>query len=416
MDKHNQRVLLIENTSQAASQIYTLLRDLKDFQVDMQTLEQTHHTPLVVDSEGLGAILLDTATINEQDLEFLQILRDALPQLPILLFTDEENETFASQVLHSGAQDYLPKSLLNKPLLSRAISNAIERQRRCMTFRQKNQELEAHQTQFNTLIERNADGILIVDQKGVIRFANPAAERLFDTPVSELIGKDFGFPIQADDTIEIDIWKHGGERFAEMRVGDTIWHGESVFLVSLRDATERVQAEKQMRYLATHDALTNLPNRILFFDRLKQALARARRYHGVLAILFLDIDHFKQINDEYGHATGDQILKTVAFRLEECMRKSDTVARMGGDEFTIILESISTPNDCIAVAEKLLEVVGIPFSVKKQEFHLSLSIGISLYPKDGEDGDVLVNHADTAMYIAKQSRNHYHFYSLTPTA
>jgi diguanylate cyclase (GGDEF)-like protein/PAS domain S-box-containing protein len=188
--------------------------------------------------------------------------------------------------------------------------------------------------------------------------------------------------------------------------------GKTTHFVSVfRDISVIKQAEHRLQYLATHDALTDLPNRILFQDRLDHSLAQAHRRGGQMAVMFLDLDRFKVINDTLGHPTGDQVLREVAGRLAACMRDSDTVARIGGDEFTVLLENISQAQEVIPVATKLLEAVSQPLRFGGQEFILACSIGISLYPEDGKDASTLLKHADRALYRAKRDGKHnYRFF------
>jgi diguanylate cyclase (GGDEF)-like protein len=185
---------------------------------------------------------------------------------------------------------------------------------------------------------------------------------------------------------------------------------------TLRYAIERKRLEDPIYFQATHDDLTGLPNRALFRDRLQNALARAERNktaaHGqsLAAVLMLDLDYFKTVNDTRGHDAGDKVLRAVAQRLREYLRKGDTVARLGGDEFAILVEGFSAESDAAAVARKILEGLAQPFVVDSDEFRLGTSIGISLYPADGEDGESLTKHADIALYRAKEQRNRYAFY------
>ncbi|HNB50824.1 MAG TPA: diguanylate cyclase [Anaerolineales bacterium] len=409
MNRPPHSILLIESEVSDPPPTRAIAENLNGFVVKRQLLNGDEPANFFA-GETFSAILLNVATFESQ-LALLHRVHETVPHLPILVFADEGDAEKAAQILQAGAQDYLIKSWLQNEGLPWVIQNAIERQQIWTNLQKKNLVAEADQRQLQTLIQKNADGILIVNQKGQVQFANPAAERLFDMNAPQLLGMDFGFPVVSDDTIEIDIWQRGQPRFAEMRVVDITLQGENVFLVSLRDVTERVLTERRMRYLATHDALTDLPNRILFFDRLAHALAQASRQKVHVAVFFLDVDKFKQINDTYGHQVGDQILQALAFRLQDCLRKSDTVARMGGDEFTVILENIEKPMDCVAVAKKVLEVVNTPFGIKKQEFYLTASLGISIFPDDGEDGDILLNHADTAMYKAKESRGRFYFFN-----
>lgn len=180
----------------------------------------------------------------------------------------------------------------------------------------------------------------------------------------------------------------------------------------LNNITERKQAEEKIQQLAYYDALTSLPNRSLLQDRLNQVLAQASRDHCQVGVLFLDLDRFKQINDTLGHAVGDELLKIVAHRLNECIRKADTVARLGGDEFVVVLSTVTRIQDVTTIARKILDALSAPIALAGQEVFTSGSIGIALYPIDGEDEDALLRNADTAMYVAKErGRDAYQFYS-----
>lgn len=168
------------------------------------------------------------------------------------------------------------------------------------------------------------------------------------------------------------------------------------------------QATAQMSFIAEHDALTGLPNRVLLGDRLSQAMALAQRHGGRVALLYIDLDRFKHINDSLGHAIGDQLLQSIARRLLGCVRLSDTVSRQGGDEFVVLLPEGGEPEDVAVTADKLIRAAAEPHLVGGQYLRVTLSIGISLYPDDAHDVDSLVEHADAAMYVAKRTgRNNY---------
>ncbi|KAB0663912.1 EAL domain-containing protein [Oryzomonas japonica] len=181
---------------------------------------------------------------------------------------------------------------------------------------------------------------------------------------------------------------------------------------TMADAAE--QTTVQMAYMAEHDFLTGLPNRALLSDRLAQSITLARRYGKKVALMYLDIDHFKHINDSLGHAVGDRLLQSVAKRLQACIRLSDTVSRQGGDEFVVLLTEVEDAQSAILSAEKLIEAMAHPCLVNGHRLHATLSIGISLYPDDGKDAEAIIRNADTAMYQAKKSgRNKYMMF--TPT-
>jgi diguanylate cyclase (GGDEF)-like protein len=179
-----------------------------------------------------------------------------------------------------------------------------------------------------------------------------------------------------------------------------------------QEIAERKQAEEQVRYMSHYDTLTGLPNRVLLEDRIKQAIARSAREATRTAVLFLDLDDFKNINDSLGHQIGDTLLQMAAMRLQLCVRKDDSVGRLGGDEFVLCLPSLSDSTDAVLVAQKALETLGQAFFHSGHELHISASIGISIYPDDGDDSESLMRAADTAMYYAKEKgRNNYQFFT-----
>ncbi len=183
-------------------------------------------------------------------------------------------------------------------------------------------------------------------------------------------------------------------------------------MISCLDITEKRMMEEAIKYQAYYDLVTELPNRMLFMDRLNLALAQAQRTRSMTAVLFLDLDRFKNINDTLGHKAGDQLLKEVAGRLKSCVRESDTVARIGGDEYTILLHHITQEEDAYRTARKLQARIREPYLIEGYQFHITVSIGISLYPGDGEQADTLFKSADVAMYYAKETgRNNYQFYN-----
>ena len=221
-----------------------------------------------------------------------------------------------------------------------------------------------------------------------------------------------GVPLKAGDTVfgVLVVQSYtSGRRFGEKEK-------EVLTFVSQHIAStlERKRSEETIRHQAYHDALTKLPNRVLFRDRMTQALAHARRRKEMAAMLFLDLDRFKIINDTLGHAVGDKLLQGVAHRLRECLRKEDTVARLGGDEFMLLLSGVNQVEDAARIAEKVLNAIRPPFQIDSHELYINTSIGISLYPHDGEDAETLVKNADIALYRAKErGRDTYQFYAAT---
>lgn len=201
----------------------------------------------------------------------------------------------------------------------------------------------------------------------------------------------------------------------EIAINYLRYEDEEYHCVFTRDITKRKQAEERIIFLAHFDAVTKLPNRTLFYDRLEQSIAQAQRYKQKLAILFLDLDGFKKVNDNFGHCTGDGLLKAVAERLNETARSMDTVARVGGDEFVFILNDVGQAENAATVAKKVVESLARPFAIHGNICSIGGSIGISIFPDDTENMETLVKQADDAMYLAKsKGKNNYQFFSAIP--
>lgn len=261
--------------------------------------------------------------------------------------------------------------------------------------------------------------VILSDLEGRIRVANPATYRMLNIPGPELLGQQLesvvSLPqdtsIRKDEgesatTCEMD-WSTESGRLCIVSLDITSLIDKSSSRVGTvyvaEDITDRKQAELKMEKLALFDTLTGLPNRTLAVDRVQQMVAHARRNNHHLAFLYMDLDRFKEINDNYGHEAGDSILMESARRMKGCVRHSDTVARWGGDEFIGLCDQISTPDNARTVAEKIVRVFSDPFMIAGRECSIGVSIGISLFPQDGENFDILLASADKAMYRAKRN-------------
>jgi diguanylate cyclase (GGDEF)-like protein/PAS domain S-box-containing protein len=394
--------------------------------------------------------------------------------------------------------------------------------------------LEASEGNLRSVLERESDGIIVMDHSARILFANAAAQTMMGRRMEELSGVEFAFPVVSGESAEITLMRPDGSLIlAEMRASETEWYKIPSLVLAIRDVTDQRRAEAQLRiwatvldhsgdiifvtdaqkriiavnrafeaitgysehevigrdphflasrgqkpdfyrelwavvdevghwqgevedrrkdgqplplwlaitaaadktgniqhyigigsdisdrkevesriqFLAYHDALTGLPNRVLFQDRLELAMAHAKRQGTRAAVLFLDLDRFKNINDSLGHHVGDELLKEVSVRLSHCIRADDTISRQGGDEFLVLLHHLSEPDDVAQVATKILRELAIPFPIRSMELHISGSIGIALYPDDGHDSETLIRNADAAMYYAKElGRNNFQFF------
>ncbi|WP_298371862.1 EAL domain-containing protein [Azospirillum sp.] len=286
----------------------------------------------------------------------------------------------------------------------------------------RRQEVERHQ-----LFTQAPLGIALIGHDGLIIDCNPAFAQAAGMSRTELIGVDMRLraadqaavvaldaAIQGDSgKLEIDqpLLLGGRRGHFSLHFQPVLSDREFLFVLAfVEDVGEKRRAEQHIQYLAHFDALTGLPNRVLLFDRIAQALKEARRDGGKVAVLFIDLDRFKVINDSLGHSFGDEVLRSVARRLQAGVRESDTVGRLGGDEFLIVARQVKDPGDAAQVAEKVVAHLASPFNVGGQSFVVTPSVGISLYPDDAEDAEGLIRCADIAMYSAKESgRNAYRF-------
>lgn len=297
--------------------------------------------------------------------------------------------------------------------------------------------LKERQSWLFTILENIGEGVIATDRGGNITFMNQVAERLSGwsqpdsigrplTSVLHLVDEDSGKlvrvsfpgllanrspnPINGNIQIINFVEKTPVElTFSPIKDGKEDVHG---LVLVLHDLTERKRYEEKLRYNAVTDHLTELPNRFLFFDRLNMALAQAQRDFQKLAIIMLDLDEFKKVNDTHGHNIGDQLLKGVANRLVNMFRKGDTIARWGGDEFILLLPEIRQADVAKNVAERILHSFNKPFELEGPHIAITASIGVALFPDDGADADTIIKNADIAMYQAKDAgRNRFHQYS-----
>ena len=283
--------------------------------------------------------------------------------------------------------------------------------------------LRESEERFKALVQHSTDMIAIVNPDGTLRYASPASTQLMGYAQEDSAGTSPWDYVHPDDNRAVSTHvasllsapgnvvrfecrarhSNGSWRHVEV-IGTNLVDDPSVrgFVFNSRDVTDRKEAEEQLALHAYHDILTGLPNRALFLDRLRMALARTRRRSGSVAVLFLDIDRFQVINDSLGHSAGDQLLVSAAHRLESTLRPADTVARFGGDEFTVLCEDVTSELEPIAIAERIARALAEPFAVDDREVFLTSSIGIAVAPDDKSDAESLLRDADAAMYRAKE--------------
>ena len=296
---------------------------------------------------------------------------------------------------------------------------------------------EAQMAKLSSALQQTADAVVITDNNGVIEYVNSAFENITGYSSTEVMGKNPSLLNSGKHPKGFykKMWKiiSAGNVFRDVIVnrkkdGALFYEEQTItplrdmsgkvinYIATGKDITERMQTQERLHHLAYHDVITELPNRSLLMERLEQALVRARRHKREVAILFLDLDRFKNINDTLGHMVGDLLLQQVSVRISKLVRNSDTVARLGGDEFAILLDDLTSYSDIAHIAQNVLNAFNRHFKMDKHELFVNTSIGISVYPTDGKDGASLLKNADVAMYKAKKlGGNNYQFYTADMT-
>lgn len=364
-----------------------------------------------------------------------------IPVIFMTALTDVHDKVAAFQ---AGGVDYISKPFQSEELLARVRTHlSLRNTQRNLAARNARLEMEIAarhsaevslkrtEVSYRRLFETAPDGLMLVDaQTGEVFDANPAAVSMFSHDPADVLGKriwelagsartTFGEAMLQESVrrgiVKYDDWEliaaGGVTTHAEVITRTYETDQRQVVLFNFRNINDRKEAEARIRYMALHDALTGLPNRTLLTDRLGQAVAQARRSGQQVAVMMLDLDHFKHINDSLGHHVGDMLLQTVADRLRSCLRECDTAARLGGDEFVILLGDVAHAGDVDVVAGKVLQALKGAFLIEQHQLHIGGSIGVSTFPQDGEDPAKLLRSADTAMYDAKGNGRgiHRHF-------
>jgi diguanylate cyclase (GGDEF)-like protein/PAS domain S-box-containing protein len=381
-------------------------------------------------TDGLAAVLVDLFLPDSQGLETFNRLFSAAPHIPILVLSAPENEEIAKVAVQQGAQDYLLISRLDSYSLPKILGSMVER---AAIAEALFEEKERAQVTLNSI----GDAILCTDLRGAVTYLNVVAERMTGWPWAEAVGRPLeevlrlidattreaaqnpmAAAIRDDKTRALaqnsTLVRRDGAEFpiedSAAPIHDRRGRVTGAVLVFRDVSIERAMALR-MTYLARHDSLTDLPNRALLNDRLSQAMVLAQRHAKKMALLFLDVDHFKHINDTLGHAVGDRLLQSIAQRLRASVRNSDTVSRQGGDEFVILLADLTRIEDVAVSADKIMLSLRAPHHIDPHDLHVTVSMGIVIYPDDGTEAETLMKHADFAMYHAKdRGRDNYQFF------
>ncbi|WP_295505653.1 diguanylate cyclase [Accumulibacter sp.] len=387
-----------------------------------------------LERRDVDILILDLNLPDIHGLEIMEWMVQKHVPTAVVVFSGDESIDSAIRALRHGAFEFIRKHGNPQELIDTVDRlqrrRRIEREHAMMTVR-----LEHSERLHRFLVEQSPDIIYTLDRDGRFIFVNGRVEALLGYTRGELLGKHYSLIVHPEDL------EHARFAFNERRIGDrastnveirlqtktqgvrhfenrsivTILSSQGIYTASegpaaehfmgtsgvARDITDRKKAEETIAFQAFHDLLTGLPNRILFKDRLGVALTQAKRKGKRLGVMFIDIDRFKLINDTYGHHEGDELLKCFAERARSCLRSGDTLARQGGDEFTVLLPDLSSAEDAAVIAGKLLAELKLPFKIAGLDFFTTVSVGIALYPEDGETPETLIRHADIAMYQIK---------------
>ncbi|CCH48052.1 two-component system response regulator [Pseudodesulfovibrio piezophilus] len=425
-----QKVLIVDDSQTNLALLNHMLAqegcDIVQAKSGIEAIELVRHT-------NFALILLDIQMPGMNGYETALKIKefDKGRHVPIIfitaIFQDEDN---VRQGYETGAVDYLFRPVDVETLKSKVQVFLQLNEQKMLLEREIDQRRKSEhalgvaEEKYRSIFERAVEGIFQATVTGVLSEVNPAMVRLFGyDSADEMVGVEAmrqHLMIDADEREEyIKVLKRDGfvsnfEFRARKKDGEIIWCSESSRLVTLEgketefiegvleDVTKRKLNEMELKHLATVDSLTGVPNRHLFFDRAEHALAHAKRYGTKVAVLFVDLNDFKRVNDTYGHQTGDELLRMVAERLMRRTRETDTLARLGGDEFGVLLTNLEDPESAVFVSGNLLEVMDSPFIIQGESIKVGATVGISYYPDDGKDCVTLISRADAAMYGAKK--------------
>lgn len=407
-------VLLVEDVYADAELVAAQLR--LGFPCTLRRATTLAEALVELTAPDLDLVLTDLGLPDAAGLDGLRRLLEQGPHVPFVVLTGVADASLAAEALRMGAQDYLPKHGLGAELLARTARYAIERDRHHRELRLTRDSLERSLLRFSRLVARAPIGMALVDGSGVIRSANLALQRVLDARADELEGRTITSLVAAEHRpFLLAALADPGSRAPEVRlagreprwfsvaVADVTAGSEPELVVQLSDITTRRRAEHALQHAALHDALTGLPNRTLFLDRLTHAHHRIGRDTEAIGVIFLDLDDFKVINDQLGHRAGDAVLGEFARRLDRATRATDTAARFAGDEFVVVLEHLHATDDALEVAERIYEAVHGDVEVGGRRMELRVSVGVAVTDDPEVDVDDLVHCADEAMYESKSS-------------
>jgi diguanylate cyclase (GGDEF)-like protein/PAS domain S-box-containing protein len=423
-------LLLVEDNPGDARLLREMFNELGLHRTDLTRVECMSDAEKHLSEHAVDIIVLDLGLPDAQGLGAVRRAHTAAPHVPLVVLTGLDDESLAAEALQEGAQDYLIKGQIDARGLLRALRYAIER-------KTMEEALFVEKERAQVTLNCIGDAVICTDILGNITFLNLVAEKMTGWSLQEAAGRPMAAVLRIldaasretspnpmemafgqDRTVHLPancilIRRDGFEIPIEDSVApihDREGHATGAVIV-FRDVSTAQAMVLQMTHSAQHDFLTGLPNRMLLNDRVSQAIALALRNMKKVAVLFVDLDGFKHINDSLGHPIGDKLLQSIAKRLVDCVRHSDTVSRQGGDEFVVLLSEVEQSEDAAISAGRMLHAVAEAHSIDHHDLHVTTSIGVSVYPDDGLNAETLVKNADTAMYQAKENgRQTYQFF------
>ncbi len=424
MEKAAIEILLIEDNTADADYLKETLSGPRSDSFSIRHAVSLSEGLERLSAEKVDAVLLDLGLPDSQGIDTLLAVRQKFPRMPIIVLTGLADEEFALKAIQSGADEYLIKGRINDFLLVRTIRYTMERKRII-------EEMRRSEEQYRLLFDSNPFPMWVYSREALSFLAvNEAAVRHYGYSREEFLKMtitDLHLPEDVPHLLKIvkdvhGVFRHPGITKHRKKDGtlidvditthDVIFDGKTARLVLAKDVTELKKAEETIRYQTYHDLLTGLPNRSQLMVRLGLELVQAERNRKKLAILHIDLDRFRVINDSLGHAVGDKVIKAVTERLSSLTRKSDTLARIGSDEFVVLLADLKRAEDAAMCAKKIVDTMRKPLRVNNHELYTTVSIGISLYPDDGRDADTIIKNADIAVSTAKDwGRNNYKFFN-----
>lgn len=429
-EKEIRRLLLAEDDPEDVGLLRQMLSEPGSLHFELTHVATLGDAEKVLAGHAMDMVLLDLGLPDAQGVESIPRIHAADPRVPLVVLTGSDDDSLAVQALQRGAQDCLVKGQIDARGLQRTLRYAIER-------KIMDEALLAEKERAQVTLNSIGDAVIRTDLSGNITFLNLVAEKMTGWSWQEAAGRPTAEVFRIVDAISRETKPNPMEQAIRQdravqlpancilirRDGVEIPIEDSVApihdreglvagaVVVFRDVSAAQTMALEIAHAAKHDFLTGLPNRMLFNDRVSQAIAAAPRHMKKVAVLFLDLDGFKHINDSLGHPTGDRLLQSVTRRLMDCVRASDTVSRQGGDEFVVLLSEVQHAEDAAITARRMLQAVAEPHSTGHHDLHVTTSIGVSVYPDDGLDAETLIKNADTAMYQAKENGRHgYQFF------